>query len=80
MTELEKKLYEICKELELYSGYTEGVMCLVEDCEDDQKELIRFYEKHPRVNESDFLGYAVYINIERTEPERIIEKEDIRNY
>lgn len=80
MTDLEKKLYEICKKLELYSGYTEGVMCLVEDCEEDQRELIRFYEKHPRVNESDFLGYAVYINIERTEPERIIEKEDIRNY
>lgn len=44
MTDLEKKLYEICKKLELYSGYTEGVMCLVEDCEEDQRELIRFYE------------------------------------
>ena len=61
MTELEKKLYEICKELELYSGYTEGVMDLVEDCEDDQRELIRFYEKHPGVNESDFLWHAMCI-------------------
>lgn len=64
----------------MYSGYTEGVMDLVEDCEDDQRELIRFYEKHPGVNESDFLWHAMCINIERTEPERIIEKVDIRNY
>lgn len=76
MTEIKDKLYMICKQLELYSGYTEGVMDLVEDSEEDERELLKYYETHQTVNESDFLGYAMYLNIRRTEPERIIEIEE----
>lgn len=50
-------------------------MDLVEDSEEDLRELLNFYKKNPHVNESDFLGYAMYLNIKRTEPERIIEDE-----
>lgn len=75
MSEKEKELYSICKKFELYKGYTEGVMDLVEDSEEDLRELLNFYKKNPHVNESDFLGYAMYLNIKRTEPERIIEDE-----
>lgn len=73
MTNEEKELYSICKKLELYKGYTEGVMDLVEDSEEDLRELLNFHKRNPQVNESDFLGYAMYLNIKRTEPERIIE-------
>ena len=63
MAEIKDKLYKMCKQLELYSGYTEGVMDLVEDSEEDQQDLLKYYETHPTVNEFGFLGYAMYLNI-----------------
>ncbi len=67
----EQKLYEICKSLELYQGYTEGIMDTVQETEDIE-ELISYYEKN-KPNESDFLMYATYLGIKREEPNRIIE-------
>ncbi len=71
MTEERKKLYRICKELELYEGYTDGIMDTI-DNEEDVKLMLKFYERHKDVNESDFLGYAGYLSIKRYEPERIV--------
>lgn len=73
MTELEKELYDICKSLEEYSGYTEGVISLVEDSTEDMKSLVDYYKRHPDVTESDFLWYASILNIRRYEPERLYE-------
>lgn len=71
MTKNEKKLYNICKSLELYEGYTEGIMDSI-DNEEDVNLLLSFYENHKDINESDFLGYADYLYIKRYEPERIV--------
>lgn len=46
MSEKEKELYSICKKFELYKGYTEGVMDLVKDSEEDLRELLNFYIKN----------------------------------
>ena len=72
MTEDERKLYDICKSLELYEGYTEGIMDTIGN-EEDVKLMLKFYDKHKDINESDFLGYADYLSIKRYEPERIVE-------
>ena len=73
MTENELKLYKICKTLELYEGYTKGIMNYV-DNEEDVEAMLKFYDKHRNVNESDFLGYATYLHIKRTDPDRIVEQ------
>ena len=71
MKENERKLYEICKSLERYQGYTDGIMDTVYE-DEDINELISYYEKN-QPNESDFLMYATYLGIKREEPTRIIE-------
>ena len=75
MTEFEKELYDICKSLELYSGYTEGVMALVEDSEEDMQALVDYYKRHPNVTESDFLWVASVLNLQRYESESLYENE-----
>ena len=72
MIEDERKLYDICKSLELYEGYTEAIMDTV-DNKEDLKLVLQFYDRHKDINESDFLGYVDYLSVKRYEPERIVE-------
>lgn len=74
MTKLQKKLYDICKSLELYSGYTEGIMELVID-EEDAKTYVEYYEKHPNIREGDFLMAVDIMHSKRYEPERLYDDE-----
>ena len=72
---VKKETKELIDHIRAYEGYHFALFEMLLDCEEDMRKMHSVLKCFPNINHSDFLELVTYMDIRRTEPERVIDED-----